>query len=223
MSDDPEVGIGIAFLRFAGARFAEAFFAEAFFTAPLRVAFLATTLRADFFAGFFAADFFAVFLVAAFAIYHVPLNHLLSAQLCALQMRERRYIRFDFAQALYTRATRAERRDYRIIARTHASDLHRQERSCTPFTPLQRRARCAREASAQHPTQVRLIPILPIYCAGLQDSRLLVQKRRMALAEQVLRAYDSARTKRIRRDERIKSKRRVCASQIGRASCRERV
>jgi hypothetical protein len=37
-------------------------------------------LRADFFAGFLAADFFAVFLVAAFAIYHVPLNHLLSAQ-----------------------------------------------------------------------------------------------------------------------------------------------
>jgi len=104
VSDDPEVGIGIAFLRFAGARlaadfFAEAFFtaplraaflattlradffAEAFFTAPLRVAFLATTLRADFFAGFLAADFFAVFLVAAFGIYHVPLNHLPSAQI----------------------------------------------------------------------------------------------------------------------------------------------
>ena len=81
MSDDPEVGIGIAFLRFAGARLAADFFAEAFFTAPLRVAFLATTLRADFFAGFLAADFFAVFLVAAFGIYHVPLNHLLSAQI----------------------------------------------------------------------------------------------------------------------------------------------
>ena len=100
MSDDPGVGIGIAFLRLAGARLAadflaapflpadffavvllaELFFAEAFFTAPLRVAFLATTLRADFFAGFLAADFFAVFLVAAFGIYHVPLNHLLSAQ-----------------------------------------------------------------------------------------------------------------------------------------------
>jgi hypothetical protein len=38
-------------------------------------------LRADFFAGFLAADFFAVFLVAAFAIYHVPLNQLLSAQI----------------------------------------------------------------------------------------------------------------------------------------------
>src|SRR5579872_6631550 len=99
-SDDPEPVIGVIFLRFAGARLAadflaapflpadffavdlraELFFAEAFFTAPLRVAFLATTLRADFLAGFLAADFFAVFLVAAFGMYHVPLNHLLSAQ-----------------------------------------------------------------------------------------------------------------------------------------------
>jgi hypothetical protein len=39
-----------------------------------------------------------------------------------MQMRERKYIRFDFTQALHTRATRAERRDYRIIARTWASD-----------------------------------------------------------------------------------------------------
>src|ERR1700722_7599309 len=202
--------MGIAFLRFAGARlaatlradfFAEAFFtaplrvaflattlradffAEAFFTAPLRVAFLATTLRADFFAGFFAADFFAVFLVAVFAIYHVPLNHLLSAQLCALQMRERRYIRFDFAQALYTRATRAERRDYRIIARTQASDIHQQERSCTPFTPLRRRASLARNTLAHRLTRVRSIPDFPIYRACLRDSRLLVQLQCIALAE----------------------------------------
>jgi hypothetical protein len=34
----------------------------------------------------------------------------------------RTYIRFDFAQALHTRATRAERRDYRIIARTRPFD-----------------------------------------------------------------------------------------------------
>ena len=81
MSDDPGVGVGVAFLRLTGARLAADFFAEAFFTAPLRVAFLATTLRADFFAGFLAADFFAVFLVAAFGIYHVPLNHLLSARI----------------------------------------------------------------------------------------------------------------------------------------------
>jgi hypothetical protein len=37
-------------------------------------------------------------------------------------MRRRKYIRFDFAQALHTRATRAERGDYRIIARAHGSD-----------------------------------------------------------------------------------------------------
>jgi hypothetical protein len=37
-------------------------------------------LRADFLAGFLAADFFAVFLVAALGMYHVPLNHPLSAQ-----------------------------------------------------------------------------------------------------------------------------------------------
>jgi hypothetical protein len=54
-----------------------------------------------------------------------------------MQMRERKYIRFDFTQALHTLATSAERRDYRIIARTQASDIHRQERSCTPFTLLQ--------------------------------------------------------------------------------------
>jgi hypothetical protein len=35
-------------------------------------------------------------------------------------MRERKYIRFDFAQALHTRATSVERADYRIIARTRA-------------------------------------------------------------------------------------------------------
>jgi len=66
---------------FAVVLLAEVFFADAFFTAPLRVAFLATTLRADFLAGFLAADFFAVFLVAAFGMYHVPLNHLLAAQI----------------------------------------------------------------------------------------------------------------------------------------------
>jgi len=52
-----------------------------------------------------------------------------------MQMRERKYIRFDFAQALHTRATRAERRDYRIIARTRTS-----ERSST--RTLSRAAHC---------------------------------------------------------------------------------
>src|SRR5277367_5706195 len=39
-----------------------------------------------------------------------------------MQMRERKYIRFDFTQALHMRATSAERRDYRIIVRTRTSD-----------------------------------------------------------------------------------------------------
>jgi hypothetical protein len=143
-----------------------------------------------------------------------------------MQMRERRYIRFDFTQALHTRATRAERRDYRIIARTQASDLHRQERSRTPFTLLQRRALFAREASARQQTRVRSNPDFPMYCAGLQDSRLLVQKQRIALAERVSRAYVSAAAESARCDERIKSKRPACESQsnfswwIAQDSCR---
>ena len=130
-----------------------------------------------------------------------------------MQMRERKYIRFDFTQALHTRATRAERRDYRIIARTRASD-HSSTRALAHAVHFVATAHAfAREASAQQPTRVRSIPDFPIYCAGLRDSRLLVQKQCIALAEQVLRAYDSARAKSIRRDERIKSKRRACASQ----------
>jgi hypothetical protein len=66
-----------------------------------------------------------------------------------MQMRERRYIRFDFTQALHTRATRAESRDYRIIARTQALIIQRQQRLRTPFTLLRRRAYLAREASAR--------------------------------------------------------------------------
>jgi hypothetical protein len=38
-----------------------------------------------------------------------------------MQMRGRKYIRFDFAQALHTQATSTERHDYRIIARTRRS------------------------------------------------------------------------------------------------------
>jgi len=130
-----------------------------------------------------------------------------------MQMRERKYIRFDFTQALHTRATRAERRDYRIIARTQPSDIHRQERSCTPFTLLQRRACVAREASAQQPTQGRLIPVFPIYYTGLHDRRLLAQTPFIALAKLALRAYNGQKAKSIRRDERIKSKRRARSSQ----------
>ena len=83
MSDDAG---GIPEANFLRTAFFTTALRTAFLTAALRTAFLATTFRtaffaADFFAGFFlAADFFAVFLVAAFGIYHVPLNHLLSAQ-----------------------------------------------------------------------------------------------------------------------------------------------
>jgi hypothetical protein len=80
-----------------------------------------------------------------------------------MQMRERKYIRFDFTQALHTRAIRAERRDYRIIARTHASDLDREKRLRPPFTSLRRRARFAREAFAQQATRVRSSPDFPLY------------------------------------------------------------
>ena len=52
-----------------------------------------------------------------------------------MQMRERKYIRFGFTQALHTRAIRAERHDYRIIARTRASYRHLRKRVDTPFIP----------------------------------------------------------------------------------------
>ena len=128
-------------------------------------------------------------------------------------MRERKYIRFDFTQALHRRATRSERRDYRIIARTRASDPSSTERSRTPFPLLRRCARFARDAAAHQPTQARSIPDLPIYCLDLRESCLLVRRQFIALADRALRAYDSTSIKRIRRDERIKSKRRACSSQ----------
>ena len=97
-------------------------------------------------------------------------------------MRRRKYIRFDFTQALHTRATTAERRDYRIIARTCASD-HSLTRALAhdvhsvaapyPFT---------REASAQQPEQVCSGPGLPIYIRRLRGSQLLVQQQFVVLA-----------------------------------------
>ena len=105
-----------------------------------------------------------------------------------MQMRERKYIRFDFAQALYRRAARAERRDYRIIARTRASDPSSTERSRTPFTLLRWRARFARDASPHQPAQARSIPDLPIYYLDLRDSRLLVRRQFITLADPALRA-----------------------------------
>ena len=132
---------------------------------------------------------------------------------CAMQMRERKYIRFDFTQALHTRATGVERRDYRIIARTRASD-HLSTRALAHAVRFVATAHgFAREAPAQQPTQLCSIPDFPIYCAPLRDSWLLMQKHFIALSEQALRPCAGARTKSIHRDERIKSKRRACASQ----------
>ena len=91
-------------------------------------------------------------------------------------MRERKYIRFDFTQALHMRATSAERRDYRIIARTRTSDPSLTRALARAVHSVATAHAFAREASAQQPTQVRSIPDLPIYCASLRDSRLLVQE-----------------------------------------------
>ena len=91
-------------------------------------------------------------------------------------MRERKYIRFDFAQALHTRATSAERRDYRIIARTRTSDPSLTRALARAVRSVATARAFAREASAQQPTQLRSIPDFPIYCASLRDSRLPVQE-----------------------------------------------
>jgi len=229
-SDDPVGVIGVTFFRFAGARFAadflaapflpadffaavllaELFFAEAFFTAPLRVAFFATTLRADFFAGFLAADFFAVFLAAAFGMYQVPLNHLFAAQFRAMQMRGRKYIRFDFAQALHTRATSAGRGDYRIIARTRASDLSSARALARALDLMAPRRASPCKASAKLRTQsahdprfahiFTASPRIACVCAHAIDR----------VGEARLRRAGDARSNSIGLGERIKSKRRAC-------------
>jgi hypothetical protein len=129
-----------------------------------------------------------------------------------MQMRERKYIRFDFTQALHARATSVERRDYRIIARTWTSDRSSTKRLRTLFTLLRQRIGFAREACAQRPKRVHSSPAFPIYRADLHDSRELVQKQDVALVQQLLRASRNPRTESIRRDKRIKSKRRACAS-----------
>jgi hypothetical protein len=55
-----------------------------------------------------------------------------------MQMREGKYIRFDFTQALRTRATAAKRHDYRIIARTRTSDHLLTRALARALAPLQR-------------------------------------------------------------------------------------
>jgi hypothetical protein len=130
-----------------------------------------------------------------------------------MQMREQKYIRFDFTQALHTRATSAERRDYRIIARTRTSDPSLMRALARAVHSVATAYAFAREASAQQPTQVRSIPDFPIYCASLRDSRRHVQEPFLALAELRSHACGDARSNSIRRDERIKSKRPACSSQ----------
>jgi hypothetical protein len=181
-SDDPEPGIGAIFLRLAGARLAadffaapflpadffavdrlaEPFFAEAFFTAPLRVAFLATTLRADFLAGFLAADFFAVFFVAAFGMYHVPLNHLLAAQIvtpCRC-MRESTFV--FISRKRCTRAQCAPRPMTIELSRALGSLIvHWRERSHAALHSVAAIQAWTREASTQQSAQVPTVLALP--------------------------------------------------------------
>jgi hypothetical protein len=75
-----------------------------------------------------------------------------------MQMREQKYIRFDFTQALHTRATTAERRDYRIIARTRSPDHSLTRALARAVHSVATPHASAREASAQQPAQVRSIP-----------------------------------------------------------------
>ena len=130
-----------------------------------------------------------------------------------MQMRERKYIRFDFTQALHGRATRAERRDYRIIARTQASDSS-STRALAHAVHSVATARALRAGRfCPSADAARSILDSPIYCRTLRDSCLFVRRQFIALAEPALRAKDSTSIQSIRRDERIKSKRRICSSQ----------
>ena len=119
-----------------------------------------------------------------------------------MQMRERKYIRFDFTQALHTRATSAERRDYRIIARTRASD-HSLTRALAHAVHSVATAHAfAREASAQQTTQARSIPDFPIYCARLRESLV-------ARAEALHRARGTGLTRLRQRENEEQSSRRA--------------
>ncbi|MGH6799689.1 MAG: hypothetical protein ACREDI_15060 [Roseiarcus sp.] len=68
-----------------------------------------------------------------------------------MQKRVRKYIRFDFAQALHTRVTSAERHDYRIIARARASDVSLTKRSHAALHSVATPHAFAREPSAPQP------------------------------------------------------------------------
>jgi hypothetical protein len=100
-----------------------------------------------------------------------------------MQMRGRKYIRFDFTQAAHIGATHAEWRDYRIIARTRTSD-HSVTRALTHAICFPGTAHAFEgEGSAQQPKHVRSIRGSPIYYRRLRGSRFFVQRRVAALAE----------------------------------------
>ena len=128
-------------------------------------------------------------------------------------MRDRKYIRFDFTQALHTHATRFERDDYRIIARTRTSDPSSTRALARAVHSVATAHAFAREASAQQPTQVRSIPDSPINYGRLRGSLLLMQEPFIALREQLASARGNTRSENAGRGERIKSKRRACSSQ----------
>jgi hypothetical protein len=130
-----------------------------------------------------------------------------------MQMRERKYIRFDFAQALHTPATSAERHDYRIIARTRAVD-HSFASALAHAVHFVAAAQAhARKAFARRSTQVQRDLVLPIFSALLQRPRLFAQEPFSALMERLYARKDNARSSNIGCDERIKSKRCTCSSQ----------
>src|SRR3984957_182800 len=105
-----------------------------------------------------------------------------------MQMRERKYIRFDFTQASHRRATRAEHRDYRIIARTQPSDPS-STRALAHAVHSVATARAFRAGRfCPSADAARSIPDSPIYCPDLRDSRLLVRRQFIALADPALRA-----------------------------------
>jgi hypothetical protein len=98
-----------------------------------------------------------------------------------MQMRGRRYIRFDFTQALHTRATSAEPRDYRIIARARASDHSSTTALARGIDTVATLHGFAREALAPQPAEACTIPAPPIFYGRLRGSSLLVKKQLLAL------------------------------------------
>ena len=88
-------------------------------------------------------------------------------------MRRRKYIRFDSTQALHTRVTSAERRDYRIIARARASDLSlTRALASMRWTASQCRARSRADACcvAADMQASREFPLCPYILGVSEDS-----------------------------------------------------